>query len=137
MVWVRVRSQVGSGWPIKNTGRVTGQPIFALGQKIGFGSGIFRVGSGWVRKFWPVLPCLLTTHKSKLWHLLVRATAAKRTEKPQQSNTNKLLPTTFYFRFPKMHTSFHKTYPTGILNRLRSKKPRKINLNGAKMCSHA
>ena len=31
MVWVRV--QVGSGWP-ENMGRVMGQPVFALGQKI-------------------------------------------------------------------------------------------------------
>ena len=31
----------GSSWPAINTGRVTGQPVFASGQKIRFGSGIF------------------------------------------------------------------------------------------------
>ena len=33
----------GSG---SGSGRVMGQPVFASGQKIGFGLGIFRVGSG-------------------------------------------------------------------------------------------
>ena len=28
-----VRVWVGLGWPAKNTGRVTSQPVFALGQK--------------------------------------------------------------------------------------------------------
>jgi len=28
----------------KNTSQVTGQPVFASGKKIGFGSSIFRVG---------------------------------------------------------------------------------------------
>ena len=37
---VRVGSQVGSGWPAQNTGQVTGQPVFASGQK--------KSGSGWV-----------------------------------------------------------------------------------------
>ena len=36
-VWVRVGSRVGSGWPAKNTGRVTGQPVFVSGQKMGLG----------------------------------------------------------------------------------------------------
>ena len=41
-----VRVRVGLGWPAKNTGRVTGQPVFASGKKkIEFGSGIFLVGS--------------------------------------------------------------------------------------------
>ena len=48
MVRVRVGSRVGSGWPAQNTGRVTGQPVFASGQKnrvrVGYFSG--RVGSG-------------------------------------------------------------------------------------------
>ena len=48
MVWGRVRSGVGSGWPAQNTGQVTGQPVFASGQKnrvrVGYFSG--RVGSG-------------------------------------------------------------------------------------------
>ena len=35
----------GSGWPAKNKGRVTGQPVFTSGKKIRFGSGIFWVGS--------------------------------------------------------------------------------------------
>ena len=33
MVRVRVESRVGSGWPAQNTGWVTGQPVFASGQK--------------------------------------------------------------------------------------------------------
>ena len=48
MVRVRVGSRVGSGWPAQNTGRVTGQPVFASGQKnrirVRYFSG--RVGSG-------------------------------------------------------------------------------------------
>ena len=48
MVWVRVGSQVKSGWPAKNTGWVTGQPIFISGQKnrvrVEYFSGL--VGSG-------------------------------------------------------------------------------------------
>ena len=55
MVQVRVKLQVGSGWPAKNTGWVTGQPVFALGQKNGVRVGYF---SGQVWKLWPVLPCL-------------------------------------------------------------------------------
>ena len=30
-----VRVQVGSGYPVKNTGQVTGQPVFAFSQKNG------------------------------------------------------------------------------------------------------
>ena len=41
-IWVGLR--IRSGWPAKNMGRVTGQPIFASGQKMGFGLGIFQVG---------------------------------------------------------------------------------------------
>ena len=49
MVWVRV----WSGWPAKNTGWVTGQPIFASSKKkIGF-------KSSRIKKLWHVLPCLL------------------------------------------------------------------------------
>ena len=40
-----VRVWVELGWPAKNTGRVTGQPVFVSGQKIGFGLGIFQVRS--------------------------------------------------------------------------------------------
>ena len=43
-----VRVRVGSGWPAQNTGRVTGQPVFASGQKnrvrVGYFSG--RIGLG-------------------------------------------------------------------------------------------
>ena len=39
MVRIRVGLWVRLGWPAKNTGWVTGQPIFASGQKIGFGLG--------------------------------------------------------------------------------------------------
>ena len=42
---VRFGSRVGSVWPAKNMSRVTSQPVFTLGQKIGFESDIFRVGS--------------------------------------------------------------------------------------------
>ena len=45
----------GSGWPAKNTGRVTGQPIFTLGQKNQVRVEYF---SRRVRKFLSVLPCL-------------------------------------------------------------------------------
>ena len=41
-IWVGLR--IRSGWPAKNMGRVTGQPIFASGQKMGFGLGLFQVG---------------------------------------------------------------------------------------------
>ena len=41
---VRVAGRVGLTH--KNTGWVTGQPIFVSGQKIGFDLGIFWVGSG-------------------------------------------------------------------------------------------
>ena len=44
MVRVRVGSRVGSGWPAQNTGRVTGQPVFASGKKTGSGRVFF--GSG-------------------------------------------------------------------------------------------
>ena len=40
-----VRIQVELGWPAKNMGRVTGQPVFALGQKNRVRVGYFRVGS--------------------------------------------------------------------------------------------
>ena len=40
MVWV---------WVGSVTGRVTGQPVFLRDKKIGFGLGIFWVGSGQVR----------------------------------------------------------------------------------------
>ena len=58
MVWVRVGSQVGLG-------RVTGQPVFVSDKKKRSSSRVF-FGSGWVRKFWRVLPCLhirLPSHK--------------------------------------------------------------------------
>ena len=46
---------VGSCWLAKKKSWVTGQPIFASGQKMG-------LESGRVRKFWPVLPCLILTY---------------------------------------------------------------------------
>ena len=48
-------SWVGSGWPTKNTGQVTGQPTFPSGKK---NRVRVRYFSGQARKFWPVLPCL-------------------------------------------------------------------------------
>ena len=62
----------GSGWLSKNTGRVTGQPVFASGQKIGFGSSIFWVGLGRIRQFWPVLPYLVATPISNSYGCSVR-----------------------------------------------------------------
>ena len=47
MVQVQVESRAELGrveLTRKNVGWVTGQPVFASGQKIKFGSGIFRVG---------------------------------------------------------------------------------------------
>ena len=41
---------VGLGWLAKKSGRIIGQSVFASSKK--------KSGSGWVRKFWPVLPCL-------------------------------------------------------------------------------
>ena len=48
-------SWVELSWPAKNAGQVTGQPIFASGQKKGF-----RLGR--VKKFQPIFPC---TEKKK------------------------------------------------------------------------
>ena len=45
MVRVQVESCVGLGWPAKNIGRITGQPVFALGKKNRVRVGHF---SGWV-----------------------------------------------------------------------------------------
>ena len=68
--WFGVRS----GWPAKNMGRVMSQPVLLRVKKIEFGSGIFQVESDWVRKFWPVLPCLhealLLLHSIKSWETL-------------------------------------------------------------------
>ena len=44
----------------KKIDRVTGQPIFASSQKIELELSI--VGSGQVKKFWPILPCLVCHH---------------------------------------------------------------------------
>ena len=48
MVRVRFGLRVGSGWPAKNTGWITGQPVFALGQKnrVRIRYFLSRVGSG-------------------------------------------------------------------------------------------
>ena len=53
-----VRSQVGLGWPAKNMGLVTGQPVFCFGSKKSSSDQVF-LGSGQLRKFWPILPCLV------------------------------------------------------------------------------
>ena len=53
-----VRVGVESGWPAKNTGQVTGQPVFSSSQKNWVQVEYFL---GQVRKFWPVLPCLVLT----------------------------------------------------------------------------
>ena len=65
----------GSGHGLSKSGQVDPQKnrigsrvnLFLLRvKKIGFESGIFRVGSGRVRKFWPVLPCLMSIHHCTL-----------------------------------------------------------------------
>ena len=60
--WVR------SGWLAKKPGWVTGQPVFALGQKNWVQVRYFlgRVGSGRVKKFWPILPCLFCIHVTSI-----------------------------------------------------------------------
>ena len=74
MVRVRVwiGSQVGSGWlaitPIES--RVN--PFLLWAKKNKFESGIFRVGLGWVRRLWPVLPCLLNSHDYAKWLLFIK-----------------------------------------------------------------
>ena len=64
MVWVK------SGWPAKNTGRVTVNPFLFQVKKIGFMSGIFL---GQVGNFWPALPCLpkIKVMLAKAWPLAV------------------------------------------------------------------
>ena len=54
----KVLKMVRVGLTRKNASQVTGQPIFTLGQKNRVRVEYFL---GWVRKFWPILPCLTTT----------------------------------------------------------------------------
>ena len=62
MVRVRVGSRVGSGWPTQNTGRVTGQPVFASGQKNRVRVKYF---SGWVGSGQKILTRFAMSSKSK------------------------------------------------------------------------
>ena len=55
-----------SGWVDLQKTRVGSRvnPFLLKVKKIKFRSSIFRVGSAWVRKFWPVLPCLTDTPRN-------------------------------------------------------------------------
>ena len=66
----------------KNTGQVMCQPVFASDKKKKSSSG--RVFSGWVessrvRKFWPILPCLIQTLVGE--HAILRVCLVERVEK--------------------------------------------------------
>ena len=65
MVWVRVRS----GWLAKNTGQVTGQPVFTSSRK---NQVRIRYFSGWVELGQKILTCFSMSNQKPKTHWLNR-----------------------------------------------------------------